>query len=117
MKKILITALIFPLFFSGTGLIASQDGAKTQVNGQGQKKTCDEINPLNSMPGSGELLRLSGGRCWQDCAADSEGRMICRQKCDESVPENSGANTGAILIGAVTTAIALAVLLILLIHG
>jgi len=43
----------------------------------------DEINELNSMPGSAALLQLSGGKCWKTCDDGSGFSQRCWQTCDD----------------------------------
>jgi hypothetical protein len=45
-----------------------------------------EINSLNSLDVSSELLNKSGGRCWQTCADNDYAKLNCVTTCDDDNP-------------------------------
>lgn len=75
MKKLLFLTAIFSLILLSNAFCASAPSVGRQ-----------EINALNSLDGSSELLYKSGGRCWQSCADADYAKLNCVTTCDDDNP-------------------------------
>lgn len=88
MKDLLIGVLIAFMFMGGTFAFAAPSVSSSN--------TKDEIASLNSLPGSHDLLQLSGGRCWQTCSPCGymDQQVCCDTNCDDSGGGGGGYSGG-----------------------
>jgi hypothetical protein len=86
MRKPVVFLLVSALVLV-PGLVLAANAARDTVSK-------NEINILNSIPGSKALLAYSGGRCWQTCADNDYGHLNCSTTCDDDSGSSSGGGSG-----------------------
>jgi hypothetical protein len=87
MNKYISCLLVFALALSPCLALAASSIDNSTLAKQ-------EINNLNSLPGSKALLTHTGGRCWQTCADNDYGHLNCSTTCDDDSGSSGGGGGG-----------------------